>query len=154
MLDVIKCSPRAVGRNGGWASLVTGQHVDNGPDLSIFVKDRADAYRLVDWVTPMEGETDERGRSKRVDRAFVDYRSFEPGWLQVKLIVEPDHEEVLQRLSEALYLRDGYLDQKLIQWAIDPMNNWNTARGYQSHHREKLEAMRLENLKATQREAV
>lgn len=143
MIDVIKVSPRGVGSNAGWASLVTGQLVDFGPDLSLFVQSRADAYRLVDWVTPMEApDGAEHGRWKRVDRAKVDYRDFEPGWLQVKLIVEEEHRAVLERLSEALYLRDGYLDEKLIRWAIDPLNNCNTAKAYQAFHRDELEAMR------------
>ena len=133
MIDAIIAHPRGVGSNGGWASLVTGQKVDFGPDLSLFVQSRADAYRLVDWVTPMEPPADEPrpDRWKRVDRAHVDYRAFEPGWLQVKLIVEKEHEEVLQRLSAALSLRDNYLDAKLIQWAIKPLENWDTAKAYQ-----------------------
>ncbi len=143
MLDVIKAVPRGVGSNGGWASLVTGELIEFGPDLALFVKSRADAYTLVEWVTPdQEKPADIFERPKRVDRAKVDYRAFEPNWLQVKLIVEKEHEDVLQRLSEALYLRDGYLDKRLIDWAIDPMNNWDVANGYQSHHREELESMR------------
>lgn len=143
MTDVIKVSPRGVGSNAGWASLVTGQLVDFGPDLSLFVSSRADAYRLVDWVTPeLEKPDDILARPKRVDRAKVDYRDFEPGWLQVKLIVEAEHRAVLERLAEALYLRDGFLDEKLIRWAIDPLNNCNAAKAYQALHREELEAMR------------
>lgn len=147
MLDVIRASARGVGSNGGWASLVTGKHVEFGPDLSLFVSSRADAYRLVDWVTPLEPTEEEKAATPshshwhRVDRAKVDYRDFEPGWLQVKLIAEEEHRAVLERLSEALHYRDGYLDEKLIRWAIDPTVNWNTAKGYQSHHREALEAM-------------
>ena len=38
---------------------------------------------------------------------------------------------VLERLAEAVSLRDGYLDEALIQWAIDPMNNRSVAKGYQ-----------------------
>ncbi len=149
MLDVIKATPRGIGSNGGWASLVTGQLVDFGPDMALFVASRADAYRLVDWITPdfvLADRYDAAGeRQKRVDRAKVDYRDFEPNWLQVKLIVEEEHKEVLERLYEALYLRDGYLDKKLIDWAIDPMNNWDVAKAYQSHHRDELEAMRGNN---------
>ena len=143
MIDVIKVSPRGVGSNAGWASLVTGQHVDFGPDLSMFVRSRADAYRLVDWVTPQEApDGAEHGRWKRVDRAKVDYRDFEPGWLQVKLIVEEEHRVVLERLAGAIYLRDGYLDEKLIRWAIDPLNNCDAAKAYQALHREEFDAMR------------
>ena len=142
MLDVIKVSPRGIGSNGGWASLVTGEHVEFGPDLSMFVRDRVDAYRLVDWVTPPAPPEIAGRHSHRIDRAKVDYRDFEPNWLQVKLIVEEEHKAVLERLAEAIYLRDGYLDEKLLRWALDPMNNWDTAKGYQSHHREELEAMR------------
>lgn len=140
MSDAIRVSPRSVGSNGGWASLVTGQHVDFGPDLSIFVQNRSDAFRLVDWVTPTLEEQREiaavldpenQHRVKRVDRAKVDYRDFEPNWLQVKLIVEEEHRAVLERLAEAVSLRDGYLDEALIQWALDPMNNRNVAKGYQ-----------------------
>jgi hypothetical protein len=140
MSDVIKTSPRGVGSNGGWASLVTGQLVKFGPDLSLFVASRADAYTIADWLT--SDFMDERNRAKRVDRCHIDYRDFEPHWLQVKLIVEEEHRVVLERLSEALYLRDGYLDKRLLDWAVDPMNNWDVAKGYQSHHREELEAMR------------
>lgn len=124
-MSVIKCHPRAVGRNGGWASLVTGQMVDNGPDLAIFVQNRSDAYALVDLVTPPQSEerNDHGGREKRVDRAYVDYRDFEPHHLQVKLIVEAEHEEVLHRLAHAISLRDGYLDESVVKWAIDPENN-------------------------------
>lgn len=142
MIDAIIARPRGVGSNGGWASLITGELVDFGPDLSLFVTSRADAYRLVDWITPMDFERDSIGRGRRIDRAKVDYRDFEPEWLQVKLIVEKEHEEVLQRLYEALLLRDGYLDKRLIEWAIDPMNNWDVAAGYQALHHEELEAMR------------
>lgn len=123
-MDAILATPRGVGRNGGWASLVTGQLVDHGPDLSLFVKNRADAYRLVDWITPPADEPKEAwSRPQRIDRAYVDYRPTEATWLQVKLIVEEEHEEVLQRLDRALHLRDGYLDPALIQWAIDPDNH-------------------------------
>ncbi len=151
MNDVIRVSPRSVGNNGGWASLVTGQYVEFGPDLSLFVQNRSDAFRLVDWVTPTLEEQREiaavldpenQHRVKRVDRAKVDYRDFEPNWLQVKFIVEEEHRAVLERLAEAVSLRDGYLDEALIQWAIDPMNNWHVAKGYQFLHREELEAMK------------
>ncbi len=151
MTDVIKVSPRSVGSNSGWASLVTGKYVEFGPDLSLFVQNRSDAFRLVDWVTPTLEEQREiaavldpenQHRVKRVDRAKVDYRDFEPNWLQVKLIVEEEHRAVLERLAEALYLRDGYLDEKLIRWAIDPLNNCNAAKAYQALHKEELDAMR------------
>lgn len=140
-IDAILASPRGVGSGGGWASLVTGKHVHHGPDLSLFVGSRTDAYRLVDWVTPTPTErTEFGGRVKRVDRAYVDYRDFEPHYLQVKLVVEPEHREVLERLSEALSIRDGYLDAKLIKWAINPGYNWDTAKGYQALHRDELDA--------------
>jgi hypothetical protein len=151
MIDVIRVTPRGVGSNAGWASLVTGQYVDFGPDLSLFTQSRADAYRLVDWVTPTLEEQREiaavcdpenQHRVKRVDRAKVDYRDFEPNWLQVKLIVEEEHRAVLERLSEAVTIRDGYLDEALIKWAIDPSNNRHVAKGYQFIHR--LEAVRAE----------
>jgi hypothetical protein len=149
--EIIQVSARGVGNNGGWASLVTGQLVDFGPDLSMFVKDRADAYRLVDWVTPTLEEQreiaavcdpDNQHRIYRIDRAKVDYRDFEPNWLQVKLIVEQEHRAVLERLTAAITIRDGYLNKALIQWAINPMENWHVAKGYQFLHREELEAMR------------
>lgn len=118
---------RGVGRNGGWASLVTGEEVSNGPDLSLFVGCRSDAYRLVDWVSPFDPPAsradDPCSRWKRPDRAYVDYRPTEPRWLQVKLIVEEEHEEVLHRIASAVNYRDGYLDRKLIEWAIDPENH-------------------------------
>lgn len=143
-MDAIIAHPRGVGRNGGWASLVTGNLVDFGPDLSLFVESRADAYRLVDWVTPMSAnDRVDGGRLVRVDRAKVDYRDFEPKWLQVKLIVEEEHEEVLQRLSAALHLRDGYLDAKLIQWAIQPESNASTAAAYQQFERMREERPKL-----------
>ncbi len=41
-------------------------------------------------------------------------------WEVGRLIVEEEHEEVLQRLSRALSYRDDYLDHDLIKWAIDP----------------------------------
>lgn len=116
MTQVIKVSPRGVGHNGGWASLVTGEMVEHGPDLSMFVEDRSQAYVLVDWVSPISD-------GKRVDRAQVDYRPSQPNHLQVKLIVEPEHEEVLQRLCLALQLRDGCLDERLIRWARYPLDN-------------------------------
>lgn len=120
MTNVIRVDARGVGRGGGYASLVTGQHVENGPDLSLFVDNRAAAYTLVDWVTPPLPERTAWERQKRLDRARVDYRDFEPQWLQVKLCVEEEFEHVLQRLDRAIGLRDGYLDAQLIQWAIDP----------------------------------
>lgn len=138
MIDAIIARPRGVGVGSG-ISLVTGEPVSCGPDLSMFVESRADAYRLVDWVTPMELPEGER---KRVDRVFVDYRSYEPRWLQAKLVVEIEHREVLERLHDALVLRDGYLDAKLIQWALDPGYNWDTAQGYQHLYPEKMEAIR------------
>ena len=153
MNDVIRVSARSVGNNSGWASLVTGQYVEFGPDLSLFVQNRSDAFRLVDWVTPTLEEQREiaavldpenQHRVKRVDRAKVDYRDFEPNWLQVKLIVEEEHRAVLERLAEAVSLRDGYLDADLIKWAIDPMHNWHVAKGYQFLHREEMEAMKTE----------
>lgn len=126
-MDAIKALPRGVGSGGGYASLVTGEEVSFGPDLSLFVSSRADAYRLVDWVSPFDPpvvEAEDRlSRWKRPDRAYVDYRPTEPQWLQVKLCVEPEHEEVLQRLSRALSYRDDYLDHDLIKWAIDPANH-------------------------------
>lgn len=122
-IEHVNVYPRGVGRNGGWASLVTGQLVDHGPDLSLHVKNRVDAYAIVEMVTPIQTEEERNSGGKRVehlDRAKVDYRSFEPDWLQVKLIVEEEHEGVLQRLSTALLYRDGYLDARLIRWALDP----------------------------------
>lgn len=142
MMDAIIAHPRGVGRNGGWVSLVTGLLVDNGPDLSMFVKSRADAYRLVDWVTPIESAD-----NYRIDRARVDYRAFEPQWLQVKLIVEEEHQEVLNRLSEVLYLRDGYLDAELIKWAIDPDNHRDPGcMGLVRTHAKLLDAATSETL--------
>lgn len=127
-MDAINVASRGVGSNGGWASLVTGKVVDFGPDLSLFVDSRSDAYRLVDWVTPgrpnaISSDDSPDPRWKMVDRAHVDFRPSEPQWLQVKLIVEKEHEEVLQRLSSAIHYHDGYLDHAMIKWAIDPANN-------------------------------
>jgi hypothetical protein len=120
--DAIYVNARGVGISGGWASLVTGELVSHGPDLSLFVKSRSDAYKLVDWITPMPERSDSITLPKRIDRAYVDYRTSEPKWLQVKLIVEEEHEAVLERLYQALVARDGYLTPGLVRWAIDPVS--------------------------------
>lgn len=138
-LEIVQVDPRPIGYGSG-TSLVTGKSIAEGPDLSMFVNGRADAYRIADWLAI--DITDDRDRLKRIDRCFIDYRDFEPNWLQVKIVVEEEHRAVLERFAEALHLRDGLLTKRLFEWAIDPMKNWDLARGYQSHHRDELKKMK------------
>lgn len=138
-LEIVQVDPRPIGYGSG-TSLVTGKSIAEGPDLSMFVNGRADAYRIADWLAI--DITDDRDRLKRIDRCFIDYRDFEPNWLQVKIVVEEEHRAVLERFAEALHLRDGLLTKRLFEWAIDPMKNWDLACGYQSHHRDELKKMK------------
>ena len=96
---------RGVGSNGGWKSLVTGEFVEFGPDISGFVSSKEAGERIVDLLD---------------GRAYLDFRPFEPNWIQVKLIVEKEHRGVLQRLYDANLVCEGMIRPRTIAWAIDP----------------------------------
>lgn len=98
---------RGIGSNGGWKSLVTGEHVEFGPDVAGFVGSRESGERLVEHL---EG------------RAKLDFRPSEPNWVQVKLIVEEEHKPVLQRLCDAVAACEGVIRPRILAWALDPEN--------------------------------
>lgn len=121
-MDYIRWRVRGIGSNGGWASLVTGQAVGGGPDLSGFVSNRADAYALADIFGQLdvsESGPDYRETPFR-DRCNIDFRDFEPHWLQVKVIVEPEYKPVLERLYSAVLNRDYLLCANDLKWALNP----------------------------------
>jgi hypothetical protein len=97
--------PRGIGSNGGWPSLVTGDFVPFGPDLSGFVVSKEDGKAVVEMFG---------GNAK------LDFRDFEPDWIQVKVIVEEEHREVLQRLHDGVSILGGFLNPKVLAWALEP----------------------------------
>ena len=118
-MSTLRWKVRGIGRGGGFPSLITGIEA-SGPDISGFVCDRSEAYALVDLFNAnfVNGPKTERGGV--IDRAYVDYRPTEPGWLQVKVCAEEKYAPLLERLYKSVNLRDGYIDAKLIAWALDP----------------------------------
>jgi len=53
-------------------------------------------------------------------RARLDYRTYEPNWIQVKVGCIPEHEAVLHRLCHASWGCSGMLSEDIIKWALDP----------------------------------
>lgn len=53
-------------------------------------------------------------------RARLDFRDFEPNWIQVKVGITKGNEVVLRRLSLANYAMFGILDPRVVVWALDP----------------------------------
>lgn len=98
---------RGVGRNGGWKSLVTGEEVFSGPDVSGFVRSKEAGERLLGLLD---------------GRAHLDFRPREPHWIQLKLIVEEEHVDVLHRLCEAVWACEGVIQPRLIAWALRPQD--------------------------------
>lgn len=115
--------PRGVGSNGGWKSLVTGEHVQFGPDMACFVASKEAGERLVE---------------KLDGRAYLDFRPSEPRWIQLKLLVEKEHEDVLGRLYDALTATEGMFRPRLLLWALDPENH----KGYEPLMLQKYKELR------------
>ncbi len=124
MARAVKWRPREIGLGGGYASLATGQHVDFGPDLSGFVRNREDAYALAELFSPVSKWSDNNRENARVgnyvDRCYVDFRAFEPNWLQVKFCVEKENIAFLERLQLVANLHDGWLDADAVKWIMEP----------------------------------
>jgi hypothetical protein len=122
-MKYIRWSVRGIGSNSGWNSLVTGRKVDFGPDMSGFVESRASAYELAEIFHPIiragSGGPD-YSKEPYDDRCHIDFRGFEPDWLQVKVIVEPEHRAVLERLYSAVLGRDKLICRNDVIWALDP----------------------------------
>lgn len=98
--------PRGIGSNGGWPCLVTGNFVPFGPDLSGFVASKEDGEAVVEMFG---------GNAK------LDFRPSEPNWIQVKVIVgDEQHRAVLQRLYDGVTILGGFLNPKVLAWALEP----------------------------------
>lgn len=117
-MTVINLNPRGIGRGGGYPSLATGEQCDFGHDLSMFASSRADAYTFADWIAI--DKDDGRGREKRLDRCYIDYRPSEPKWLQIKVCAEEENEATLERLNNVLLVQGGYIDEDTVKWVLEP----------------------------------
>ena len=87
--------------------MVTGKPEALRPNLSGFVTSKEAGERI---VTMFGG------------RARLDYRDYEPNWIQVKVGVNKEYEEVLRRLERAVSESYNILSPEMIFWALDPVN--------------------------------
>lgn len=107
MTDIEYWSPRGVGFDHV-PHMVTGADATGRPNISGFVKGKDGGERVVAMF----------GGPKF---ARLDFRSFEPNYVQVKVGVDKGQEDVLERLMAAC--SDALLTRKKIQWAINPAEN-------------------------------
>lgn len=123
-MKAVQWRPRGIGYGGGYASLATGRLVSGGPDLSGFVATRADAYALADLFSPIsKWEEDNRDKARvgeYVDRCYIDFRTYEPNWLQVKVCVEQGDIAFLERLNLIASLQNGWIDKDTVNWVMSP----------------------------------
>lgn len=97
--------PRGIG-NDRVPHLVKGGESYLRPNISGFVNGLEAGKRV---VTMFGGN------------ARLDYREYEPDWVQVKVGVDKDEKEILERLMVAC--ADGLLTHKRVAWAINPATN-------------------------------
>lgn len=116
---LIRWRIRGIGNGGGFPSLVTGKVV-TGPDMSGFVRCRADAYAIADILAQPDPEKSWGHENRFLDRCHIDFRTFEPNWLQLKVVVEPEHMDVLRRLADNISGRDGWFSPDDLRYALDP----------------------------------
>lgn len=117
--------PRGLGRDGNFPCLVTGVHLDFAENLSGFVTSKTAGEK----VLAMLG-----------GRARLDYRDYEPNWVQVKIGVAKGHEAVLQRLCDATAACDNIISPRMILWALDP----ESCPGYEPHGLKMYRQIRAE----------
>lgn len=99
-------SPRGIGYDSVPCFVTKQMKCDGRPNISGFVSSREDGEKVVEIFGGY---------------ARLDFRAFEPNWIQVKVGVEKGHEEVLERLEVAV--NDGILTPKRLAWAINPPEN-------------------------------
>lgn len=81
-------SSRGVGYDGGACCFVTGQELPHGgPNIAGYVGYKSSGERVV----AMFGET---------GGAWLDYREYEPTYIQVKILCHPDQKHCLEKLHE------------------------------------------------------
>lgn len=106
MSDMVYWNARGIGYDSVPCFVTKKLERSGRPNISGFVSSREDG----DKVKAIFG-----------GYAFVDYRDFEPHRIQVKVGVEKEHEEVLERLMIAV--NDGILTPKRLAWAVNPPEN-------------------------------
>lgn len=104
--DMVYWSPRGIGCDSVPCFVTKNSKFDLRPNISGFVSSREDGQKVVDMFGGY---------------ARLDYREHEPNWIQVKVGVEKEHEEMLDRLMIAI--NDGILTPKRLAWAINPAEN-------------------------------
>lgn len=112
-------SPRGIGSEWNLTCLVTGKEEKLMPNISGFVRSKAAGERIVKMFN---------------GRARLDFRTYEPNWIQVKVGVLEEHKEVLVRLQNAVMTCEGMLTPEIIQWALDP----EKCPGYQPKALERI----------------
>jgi hypothetical protein len=123
-------TPRGIGIDGGFPCLVTGVYLDCAANIAAFVVSREAGERVVSMLG---------------GRARLDFREYEPNWLQVKLGVSKGHEAVLQRLYDATSSSGNVITPRMIAWALDPAE----CPGYQPYG-----LRRIDEMKSRVREAI
>lgn len=99
----VRWSPRGVGYGGGYADLVTGEPNEGGPDLSGFVRSKAEGH----LACAIFG-----------GNAFLDWRAFEPRWIQVKVTCAD--RGVLLRLCQLVDANNSILTPAIVRQALSP----------------------------------
>lgn len=85
---------RGIGREGG-VCIMTGEDVSLGYNLSGLVKTREDGELIVDLF---------KGLVK------LDYRSFDPNWIQVKVIVDTQEDKyILEELTAVVKINGDFI---------------------------------------------
>lgn len=105
MNDMVYWSPRGIGYDSV-PCFITKKPEDGRPNISGFVSSIAEGEKVVNIFGGY---------------ARLDYRSHEPNWIQVKVGVDKEYEEVLDRLMVAC--SDAILTPKKLAWAINPPEN-------------------------------
>lgn len=106
MNDMVYWSPRGIGCDGVPCFVTKNMKCDLRSNISGFVSSREDADKVVNIFGGY---------------ARLDFRAHEPNWIQVKVGVEKEHTEVLDRLMAAC--SDTILTPKKLAWAVNPAEN-------------------------------
>lgn len=106
MSTIVWWSPRGIGCDSVPCFVTKQSKCDLRSNISGFVRSREDGKHVVEIFGGY---------------ARLDYRDYEPNWIQVKVGVEKEHKEVLDRLMVAC--SDNFLTPKKLAWAINPAEN-------------------------------
>lgn len=106
MDNIVRWSPRGIGCDSVPCFVTKNAECELRSNISGFVSSREDGEKVLEIFGGY---------------ARLDFRTHEPNWIQVKVGVDKEHNEVLDRLMIAC--NDSILTPKRLAWAINPAEN-------------------------------